>query len=149
MGILMASMSLGRTIAPFTCGVMFESELWLSQDYNLTQTDGWFGREARDPACYASNATELAALGCTVPDYVPEFQTVFSLSPYLLGTLCSALAVLAVLVMVPLKTGQAAGGPPGKPPAGEQKPVAKPAPEPEPEAEAEAEAEEVAPQAQP
>ena len=68
MGILMASMSLGRTIAPFTCGVMFESELWLSQDYNLTQTDGWFGREARDPACYASNATELAALGCTVPD---------------------------------------------------------------------------------
>ena len=72
----MASMSLGRTIAPFTCGVMFESELWLSQDYNLTQADGWFGREARDPACYASNATELAALGCTAPDYFPEFQVI-------------------------------------------------------------------------
>ena len=86
-------------------------------------------------------------------DALAKFQTVFSLSPYLLGTLCSALAVLAVLVMVPLKTGQAAGGPPGKPPAGEQKPVAKPAPapgtEPGTEPEAEAEAEEVMPQAQP
>ena len=122
MGLMMAFMSLGRTIAPFCAGALFESSIFVTEDYAFSQIDGPFGRSARDPTCI--NATYAAATGCTVPDYEIEFQTSYSLSPYMLGTCMCVFATITVLVFVPMKLPapshgppKGAGGPPGGPPA--------------------------------
>ena len=120
----MANMALGGALAPFVAGALFESDMFLTQDFALsrelpkdpiqrlvgnisdrplrftgTEPANMFSRELRDPTCLPANAT---LTGCTVPSYDIEFVTIFSLAPHLFGTACSTVALIAILLFVPL-----------------------------------------------
>ena len=122
MGLLMGMMSLGRTVSPFCAGALYQSQIILTEDFSITQADGLFAREERDPACVGTEETDgvlkpcvtaactsaiVEATGCTPPSYPQEFQPIFSLSPYILSACVSGLAALLVLVVVPLSTDKA------------------------------------------
>ena len=116
----------------------------LSDGGTIAQVDGLFAREERDPTCVGSElvdgvikpcvtaactATLVEATGCIPPNYAQEFQTVFSLSPYILSACVSGLAVLLVLVAVPLDTGKASTDTKGREaPAAARPPTAASAP---------------------
>lgn len=98
MGVLMGSMACGRTIAPFIAGALFEANFLLSPNYELSEVDGLFARRDRDPLCVGAVA---AAGGCTPPKYSSEFITTYSLSPYLLGSVCATAAVAVAFLFIP------------------------------------------------
>ena len=98
MGMLSSGMTLGSTVAPFLSGLLFESSYLLTDDYQFNQLNGAFARKPRDPTCTAAIA---ATTSCTPPDYEPEFQTVFSLTPYVLASIFSALGALVMVTFVP------------------------------------------------
>jgi hypothetical protein len=106
---------------------MFDLDIFETQDFALTQPNGIFAREPRNATCLGtcSSAAALACgddtfhgleascdtdagcaytapTGCMAPNYEIPFQTSFSLAPHCLGTACSLLAVLAMLIFVPL-----------------------------------------------
>jgi hypothetical protein len=65
MGLLMGMMSLGRTLAPLFAGFLYESTVFITEDYLFTEVDGPFGRKSRDPSCAPSaSCTTTVVAAC-------------------------------------------------------------------------------------